>query len=97
MTPDEDTQVMPARATVAGTPQPAINASAAPGIAFRTPSMTPIGAWLRMLALSSSAEYSKPSMSRSRMTPMSAATLTNSRLADSARNPPWPKANPAKR
>ena len=44
MTPDEDTQVMPARATVAGTPQPAITPNAAPGSAFSTPSMTPIGA-----------------------------------------------------
>ncbi len=97
ITPDDDTQVTPARATAAVAPQPAIRARAAPGTALSSPSSTPIGACARRLVRSSSAEYSRPSMTSSKITPMSAATCTKSWLADSDSTPPCPKHSPASR
>ncbi len=43
MTPEEETQVTPARATAATGPQPSRNAAAAPGSALRAKSTAPAG------------------------------------------------------
>ena len=51
----------------------------------------------RRLPTSSLAEYSRPSMTSRRITPISAPTSMNSSLADSGTRPPCPKASPASR
>src|SRR3954471_9132518 len=82
-TPDDDTQVIPASNSAASQPQPSSSAKAAPGSAFNTASYAPAGAPDRRLPTSSPAEYSRPSMTSSNMTPISAPTSMNSSLADS--------------
>ena len=97
MTPEEEIQVTPASTTAATGPQPSSSAIAAPGRALRAASTRPAGYWVLRLETRSLAVYSRPSMSSSRMTPISAPIATNSSLVPSGSSPPSPKASPASR
>ena len=78
MTPDDETQVMPASATAATGPQPRISAIRAPGAALRAMSRRPAVRDLLRLPTSSGRVYSRPSISSSRITPISAPIAMNS-------------------
>ena len=97
ITPEDDTQVIPAMATAAIGPQPRTSANAAPGTALNRASSIPALRERLRLPTSSSAEYSRPSMARSRMTPISAPTSKKSLLADISSAPPVPRTSPASR
>ncbi len=97
ITPEEEIQVTPPSTTAATGPQPSNRAVAAPGRAFSAKSTAPAGYWVFRLLTRSAAVYSRPSISSSSTTPISAPVETNSVLALSGRRPPCPKASPPSR
>ncbi len=74
-----------------------MRANAAPGTAFSSPSQSPWYFACRSPLTSSLGEYSSPSMSSSRMTPISDPMLKNSMLSRSGMRPPSPTSRPAAR
>ena len=88
---------MPPRNSAAVVSQPSRYPATTPGVAFRTTSSRPARRFVRRLPSSSSPVYSRPSMSSSRMTPISAPISMNSRAVTRSRNPPSPRARPATR
>jgi hypothetical protein len=82
-------------ATAATGPHPRSKAQMAPGAALITRSTMPARALLLRLVTNSSALYSRPSVSSSRTTPISAPTEMNSSLVASGSTPPVPNARPA--
>ncbi len=97
MIPEDEIAVTPPRTTAASGPQPSRNAAATPGRALSVRSSAPVGACRRRPSISSCAVYSRPSVSSSRTTPISAPTSMNSSLAPSGNSPPCPKASPPSR
>ena len=83
VTPEKETQVMPASATAAIGPHPRIRAHVAPGSALRRTSRMPALRDCFRLVMSSVGEYSNPSITSSRMTPSSLPQVKNSLPASS--------------
>ncbi len=88
---------MPANATAAIGPQPMMSAKAAPGTALSSPSQSPWYFACRSPLTSSLGEYSSPSMTSRRTTPISDPIWKNSRLSWSGMRPPSPTNRPAMR
>ena len=98
MTPEDETQVTPASATAAIGPQPSRKRDDRPGRGVeRHVDDARESRCLERCRTSSTALYSRPSITISRMTPISAPISMNSSLAAIGKNPPSPKARPPSR
>jgi hypothetical protein len=97
ITPDDEMYVIPA-SRVAGTrSHPMISPSASPGVALRTASSAPAVVDARRASTSSRVEYSRPSVNRRRISPISAPASMNPSAVTNGATPPSPKASPANR
>jgi len=97
MIPEDDTYVIPPRATEAMVDQPRSIPAITPGEKLRTRSSAAVDAWTRTVVSSSLAVYSSPSMNSSRMRPISAPISTKPSVVTSGSIPPFPNASPAVR
>ena len=87
--------MIPANTTAATGPQPISRANAAPGSAFSSRSQSPENFACRSPLTSSVGEYSSPSMTSSRITPISEPMWKKSMLSRSGMRLPSPTNRPA--